>query len=474
MGVAHLKDLAAIVDDLDEMGRLARVKSEVDLVHELAGISKEFERSPRALLFENVKGFRTPVLTGLYWSRELLGALTRTPEAELPGLVSKHIKKWQVNPVHPVVLDDGPVREVTENDVDLSRMPIPVHATKDGGPYFDAAIVIAKDPETGVRNASIQRFQVIDKDTLAVNIDSGRHLEIYLEKAKKQGKPLSFTLNVGIGPGFHFASSAPAEAAPPDTDELGIASEFHGEAVELVASDLSDSEMVAHAMYALECELSHNEDHPEGPFAEVTGCYATFAPRGKVKVKRIHRRQNPIMHTILPGTEVHNSVGLLGEANVLNLLQLQVPGVKDVFFTHGGCGFYGAVVQMKQVRAGWAKQAIMATFAAFPPLKTVTIVDDDVNIYDPTDVEWAMTTRLDPDRGIMVIRDVFGHGLNPSFPDYFGSKVGYDATQPFPHRPEFERASMKKMSLDGLEIATPDIRAAKKPTAKPKARRPRK
>ena len=152
-------------------------------------------------------------------------------------------------------------------------------------------------------------------------------------------------------------------------------------------------------------------------------------------MKRIHRRKKPIMQTILPGTEVHNSVGLLGEANVLNLLKLQVPGVKDVFFTHGGCGFYGAVVQITQTRAGWAKQAILAAFAAFPPLKSVTVVDDDVNIYDPTDVEWAMTTRMDADKGIMIFRDIFGHGLNPSFPNYLGNKVGYDANTALPAPP---------------------------------------
>ena len=260
MGLEHLKDIGAIIDDLDAMGRLVRIKSEVDINLDLAGIAAEFERGPRAVLFENVKGQDAPVLIGLYWSRELLGALMRAPERELPALVSKHIQKWQIDPVDPVVLDDGPVREVTEKDVDVTRLPVPVHATKDGGAYFDAAMVITRDPDTGVRNASIQRFQVIDKDTLAVNIDSGRHLELYLAKARAKGEHLAFTLNVGIGPGFHFASSAPAEAAPPEKDELGIASEFHGEPVELVASDLSDSEMVAHAMYGLECELLSDEE----------------------------------------------------------------------------------------------------------------------------------------------------------------------------------------------------------------------
>jgi 2,5-furandicarboxylate decarboxylase 1 len=353
-------------------------------------------------------------------------------------------------------VDQGPVLQVSEPTVDLSLLPIPTHAEFDGGPYFDAAVVIAKDPENGVRNASIQRFMVVGKDRLAVNIDAGRHLETYLNKAAARSVNLPLTLNVGVGPGLHFAAATPAEAAPIETDELGIASEFHGRPLELVPGTTSPVEMVAHAMFALECEIVPGELHKEGPFAEVTGYYASVAPRPLVRVKKIHRRRQPIFHTILSGVEVFNSVGLLGEANVLALLQKQVPGVKDVYFSHGGCGFYHAVVQIAQTRAGWAKQALMAAFAAFPPLKMVTVVDDDVDIRNPGDVEWAMATRLDPKRGIMVIDNVFGHGLNPSFPDYLGSKVGFDATRPFPHTPEYNRAKLRDASLDGLDIVIPD------------------
>jgi 2,5-furandicarboxylate decarboxylase 1 len=155
---------------------------------------------------------------------------------------------------------------------------------------------------------------------------------------------------------------------------------------------------------------------------------------------------------------VWNSVGLLGEANVLALLSKQVPGVRDVYFTHGGGGFYHAVVQIAQKRAGWAKQALLATFAAFPPLKMATVVDDDVDIRNASDVEWAMATRLDPRTGIMVIDNVFGHGLNPSFPDYLGAKVGFDCCKPFPPRYEYERAFYKKVRLADRDIVVPEIR----------------
>ncbi|HXP96471.1 MAG TPA: UbiD family decarboxylase [Telmatospirillum sp.] len=447
MANSVLGDLGLIIERLESRGRLIRVTSEVESGHDLAGIAARLEAGSAAVLFEKVKGANFPVFVGLYWSRDLLADLFDLPAGGLPSFVSGCISRWQKSPVPPVVRSTGPVLEMTETEVDLNRLPIPLHALKDGGPYIDAGVVIAHDPETGVRNASIQRFMVVDKQTLAINIDAGRHLEVYLNKAARQGRSLYFTLNIGVGPSLHFAAATPAEAAPIDSDELGIASEFEGSAVELVPGTISDVEMIAKAMFALECEIIPGELHTEGPFAEVTGFYAKVDRRPLVRVRKIHHRRQPVFHTILSGAEVWNSVGLLGEANVLALVQRQVPGVKDVYFSHGGCGFYHAIVQMRPVRNGWSKQAIMATFAAFPPLKMVTVVDDDVDIRNARDIEWAMTNRLDPVKGILRIEDCFGHGLNPGFPDYLGCKVGFDCTRPVPYDPGDDRISYKPVDL---------------------------
>ena len=451
-GPALIADLAAIIEELDTSGRLVRVKTEVDAKHDLVGIANQFHGQGKAVLFENVRGQEHPVFMGLYWSRELLGDIFMRDEFELPQYISDCITNWQAHPMDPVLVKSGPVMDVSERSVNLMKLPIPTHALGDAGPYFDAAVVIAKDPETGVRNASIQRFLVVNKNTLAVNIDAGRHLELYLNKAASLGKKLPITINVGVGPGLHFAAATPSEAAPAHLDELGIASEIHGAPLELVAGTRSDVEMVANAMWALECEMTPGENLPEGPFAEVTGYYAKCEARPKVRVLKIHRRKKPIFHSILSGKEVFNSVGLLGEANVLNTLRKQIPGVKDVYFSHGGCGFYHCIVQIAQVRAGWGKQAIMAAFAAFAPLKMVTVVDDDVDIRNAEDIEWAMATRLDAKAGILQIENVFGHGLNPSFPDYLGSKVGFDATRPFPFTADYDRARVKDMTLEGVKI----------------------
>ncbi len=455
MTANHIHDLQAVIDHLEAMGRLIRVKGQVHLRFDLAGIAAKYEGGKQAVLFERVVGRDYPVFTGLYWSRETLGALFGRDPLALPGYVRDCIQNWQSKPVAPKVVKTGPVLEVTEKDVDLGKLPIPIHALKDGGPYFDAGVVIARDPETGVRNASIHRFMVVDSDRMTVNIDAGRHLELYLQKAERLGKTLPITLNIGCGPGLHFAAAAPAESAALEADELGIASEFHGAPLELVAGATSDVEMVADAMWALECEIVPGEVDTEGPFAEVTGYYAHVDKRPVVHVRKIHRRDKPVFHTIISGIEVWNSVGLLGEANVLSMLQKQVPGVRDVYFTHGGGGFYHAVVQIAQTRTGWTKQAIMAAFAAFAPLKMVTVVDEDVDIRNPMDVEWAMAERLDPKEGIVVIDKVFGHGLNPTFPDYLGAKVGFDATRPFPHTPAWDRSTYKDVDLSQWRIDAP-------------------
>ncbi len=456
----HLHDLAALIETLEAKGRLARVRSEVDPRHELAGVAAKQEGGPRAVLFEKVKGKRWPVLAGLYWNRSLIADLLGKEERGLPQFVANCIARWQRDPVDPAVIKTGPVLEVTEPDVDLGKIPVPVHALEDDGPSFDAAVVIAKDPESGIRNASIQRFQAVNRNTLHVNVGAKPHLEVSLEKAKRMGRSLWITLNCGVGPGLHFAAWAPAEAAPTGRDELGIASEFHGAALELVPGTESDVEMVAHAMWALECELIPGELAPAGPLAEVPGFYGKVEPRPVAHVRRIHRRHAPVFQTILSGAEVWNSVGLLGEANVLALLQRQVPGARDVHFSHGSAGFFHAIVQIAQQRAGWSKRAILAAFAAFPPLKMVTVVDDDIDIRNAQDVEWAMATRLDPASGIVTIDNAFGHGLNPSFPNAVGPKLGFDATRPFPKRAEYGRVAFRAVALEAYEIAQAEPKPA--------------
>lgn len=446
-------NFSQIIEKLAASDRLVRVQTEVSPEYDLAGIAAQFEGDGKAVLFEKVKGSDIPVLVGLYWSRDLLGSLYEEDPTELPQFIASKVARWKNEAIEHEYIErvNAPVMTCSPG-VNLFALPIPTHAEKDGGPYIDAGVVVAADPETGVLNTSIQRFMVTDDKTLHINIDAGRHLETYLNEAEKQGTSLRFSLNIGVHPGVHFAAATPSEVAPVDTDELGIAAEFQGSPMRLTRGEDERVIVLADAMFSLECEIVPGDLGDEGPFAEVTGYYAERAPRPRVSVTAMHMQENPIFHTILSGKEVFNSVGLLGESALLDQVGRQVPGIQEIALTDGGCGFYHAVVQMRQVRQGWSKQAILATLAAFPPLKMVTVVDEDVDLRNPQDVEWAMATRLDPKSGIVRIEETFGHGLNPSFPNYLGTKVGFDATRTFPFEDHHERITYKKVSLENLKI----------------------
>jgi 2,5-furandicarboxylate decarboxylase 1 len=451
MDRTYLSDLGACIERLAANGDLVRVRSAVDPVHELAGVAYRFE-GREVVVCERVKGYDFPVLVGLYWNRAALARLFGCAADKLPFAVAEAVQEWQTRPIEPEVGDSGPANEVVEKEVDLRKLPIPTHALGDAGPYIDSAIVIARDPDTGVRNTSIYRALVTGPDRLTVQLDEGRHVRDYYERAEKRGQPLEVTLNNGVGPAVHIAAIVPASAAPIDKDELGVAGNITGKPLQLIRSQTVGVEGLAEAQFILEAEMLPEVREPEGPFAEVTGYYAARDNRWVVRVKKITRRKNPIWQTILSGKEVYNSVGLVGEAAVYRLVSRQVPGVQAVYFTHGGCGFYHAVVQIKKKMEGTAKNAILGTFAAFPSLKMVIAVDEDVDITDAEDVEWALATRFRPDTGMIQIPAARGHELNPSTDRGLGMKLGIDATAPYPRPQAFERVKMAAVDLAAFDI----------------------
>lgn len=444
-------DLQSCLRFLEQNDGLVRVKSPVSLKHELAGVARCFE-GREVVLFENVEGEFCPVIAGMYWNRKLIAGVFGCQMEKLPFLFSEAVSSWQQKPVDPVVVDQSLANQVVMESPDLYQLPVPVHALEDGGPYFSCSVVIAKDPETGVRNASVNRIMVTGPDRLTMLMDVGRHLRDYYERAAKKGMPLEITINNGVDPTVYFAAVVPSSAAPIDRDELGIASTLLGRPLELVSSRTVGVEGVASAQFIIEGEILPELREEEGPFGEVTGYYAKRDVRWAVRVKSVTRRKDPIFQTLIPGKEVYNSVGLMGEANIYHLVSRQVPGIKAVYLTHGGCGFYHAVVQMKKVYEGTQRNAILAAMAAFPSLKQVTVVDEDVDIYNPEDVEWAMATRFNPRDGIVLVNDCFGHELNPVTQNGITAKVGFDATVPLIRADEFKRVKMISVDMTKYKV----------------------
>ncbi len=451
----RLVDLTTCIDYLQKTGNLVRVKSEVDPEYELAGIAKKYE-GKKCVLFEKVKGSQYPVLIGLLWNRDIVGNIFGVPKEKVPFTIAGAIKPWRDNKdaFTSPILEKGPANEVVEPEVDLYKLPIPVHALEDGGRYLDSSVVVVKNPETGVPNISVHRIMVTQKDRVTFLIDPDRHLGAYLEVMEKRNEPLQVTINNGIGLAPWIVSALPKQG----DGKYGIASQMIGRPIPFLKAQTVDVPAFADAQFIIEAEILPNVREDEGPFAEVTGYYASRDKRWVMRVKAITHRKNPVFHTILSGQEVWNAVGFTAEAKIFATVRETIPQLKAVYLTPGGCGFYGAVIQIEKDREGLGKEAIEATFKAFPPLQNVVAVDTDVNLYDPIDVNWAITTRFNPDANLIIQPNQPGHILNPMVtinPDGKGgtvTKFGMDATAPYPRTKRFERVQFKDVDLKKYQI----------------------
>lgn len=452
---ARLTDLESCIRYLEKTGNLVRVKSVVAPKYELAGIAKKFE-GRKCVLFERVKGSRYPVLMGLLWNRDIVGNLFGMPKEEIPFVIAKAIGPWQKNKdaLPSPILKKGPANEVIEGDVNLFKLPIPVHALKDGGRYFDASVVVVKNPETGIPNISIHRMLVTRKDRLTFLIDPGRHLGAYLDIMEKRNKPLPVTINNGIGLVPWLVSTIPRQG----DGKYGIANHIIGRPINFIKAQTVDVPAYADAQFVIEAEILPNTREMEGPFAEVTGYFASREKRWVMRVLAITHRKDAIFHSLLSGQEVWNAVGFTAEAKIFVTVKKKIPQLKAVYLDHGGCGFYGTVIQLEKDRAGIGKEAIKETFKVFESLQRVVAVDSDVNLYDPNDVNWAITTRFNPDTDLVILENQPAHILNPMVrinPDRKSgtvTKMGVDATVPYPRTKAFERVSFRDVHLKNYEI----------------------
>jgi len=297
-------------------------------------------------------------------------------------------------------------------------------------------------------------MMVTRKDRLTFLIDPGRHLGAYLDIMEKRNKPLPVTINNGLGLAPWLVSVLPGQG----DGKYGIAHHIIGRPIDFIKAQTIDVPAYADSQFVIEAEILPNTREMEGPFAEVTGYYASRTKRWVMKVLAITHRENPIFHSLLSGQEVWNAVGFTAEAKIFATVKKKIPQLKAVYLDHGGCGFYGAVVQVEKDQAGIGREAIMEAFNVFEPLQRVVAVDEDVDPYDPNDVNWAITTRFNPDRDLILLKDQAGHILNPMVeinPDGKGGKVtkmGLDATAPCPKTKTFERVSFKEVNINDYEI----------------------
>jgi UbiD family decarboxylase len=398
--------LREFVDILDKKGLLVKIKRPVDVKYEMATLMKILDG--KSILFERVKGFSMPAVANLCSSRELIALGLGIEQNEVIGKLAKAVD----HPKEPKVAE---AEDYGEIDADLTKLPILTHYPLDGGPYISSGIVVARDPELGL-NASYHRMMVIGKDMVVVRI-LPRHFDEFLRRGNRE-----FAICIGNSMPVLVASAVSVELGK---SELGIANALRETSlVELGGHRVPESEIIMIA------EMT-DEMHDEGPFLDLTETPDIVRKQRVAKIKKIFVRKSPIYHALLPGGLEHKFLmGMPREPTIFREVS-KVCECKDVLITPGGCSWLHAAVSIKKKNPDDGRKAIEAAFKGHKSLKHVWVVDDDINIHDPDEIEWAMATRFQGDRDIVVKREK-GSSLDPSsdLETSETTKIGFDLTIP--------------------------------------------
>lgn len=474
-------DLRSAIQLLERTpGQIITTDEPVDPNAELSGVYKPIgagcpvvppTRSGPAMLFRKIKGYRdVQVIAGVLANRERVALLLGSTSEGLPRLLMKALK----HPV-PATLWSGrkaPCQEVVHRaPLDIRKiLPAPTNTELDAGPYFTMGLLRAEDPETGESDVTIHRLCVQGPDTITIWFTPGRHIDAFRIKAEKLGKPLPLSVNMGLDPAIYLASGFEPPATPLGCDELGIAGAIRGGGVELVECVSVKAKAIARAEIVLEGELIPNERMREDIHTNTGYCMPEFTGyMGKanpslpiMKVTAVTYRKKPILQTVVgPGEEHGNLAGIPMEASILGLVQDCMPGkVSNVYAHPAGGGKLLAIIQCRKEVAtdeGRQRQAALVAFTAFPELKHVILVDEDVDIYDSREILWAMTTRYQGDIDTIFIPGVRCHPLDPSQSQEFNPalrgdaiscKTIFDCTVPFPMKSRFRRSPFKEVELE--------------------------
>jgi 2,5-furandicarboxylate decarboxylase 1 len=438
-------DLRSWLRRLAATGRLAVARNGLSLNDEIAALSKRLENE-RAVLFPAPASHEIPVVANLFadrtWVADSLGVA-------IENLLS-HFQDAVRRPIPWIEVSEAPAQEVMHRHIDLlGQLPIPKHNELDSGPYITAALLIARNPKNGVQNVSIHRCQVSGPDRIGVLL-LPRHTHHYFRMAEEAGEALEIALVIGVHPACILASQAIVAV---DYDEMNIAGALLGHPVEMIKCRTNEVRVPAHAEIVIEGRILPKVREPEGPFGEFPQYYGPRAEREVIQVDAITHRRDAIFHTIVGGGMEHLILGEIPrEASMLEHLQRSFPSVRDVRLTRGGTCRYHLAIKIDKTSEGEPKNIVMAAFGAHYDIKQVVVVDMDVDIDDPNEIEWAVATRFQADRDLLIVSGAQGSKLDPSARAGISAKMGLDATKPLETEPlEFKRIHVKGVETVDLD-----------------------
>ena len=412
-------------------GEVVRVTEPISTEYDVMALVLEYERRRRTpiLLFDHVRGHDIPIVCNVVASRRALAFALGVPESGLALEYARRIK----DTMKPVVVPDPPFRHrvIRGAEVDLGRLPIPTYFPGDAGRYLTAGMLVARDPDTGVETEGYHRFMVKGRDRMGVSLHSRRRMFEYQRRAEAKGQPLPCAVVLGLHPLVSMGSLA---YPPADVGKFDVVGGLLAEPLEVAPCATTDLQVPAAAEIVIEGEILPGVREPEGPFGEFTGYFSRRSTEHVFVARAIGMRERPWFQSIGSGRAGDHitTLGLVREAEILNALNRVIPNVTGVHVPLSGTSSFTAYVAIKQGRPGEAKHVIPIVLGVDHYLKLVIVVDDDVDVFDEADVMWAVATRMQADRDLVVIGGSLGAMLDPSADDRgVTAKLGIDATRPF-------------------------------------------
>lgn len=383
-------------------------------------------QTDKALFFRQVRGYTMPVVSGLLQSRTRLALGMEVPYEKIEG----KLRRAMDHPVEPKHVKRAPVKEVINTQVNLFNLPVPIFSLMDGGPMITGGVVIAADPDYGM-NAGMYRMMLKERDITGIDIVTPNNLRRFAERALQKGQPLPISVSIGTHPYEMVASTFKANLG---VNELTFAGGLRGAPLELAEGETVPVPCIADAEIVLEGEiLPEGWVHREGPFCEFNRLMGGIHMNPRVRIKAVMHRKDAIYYALhMPWENIWMSAPIY-EAAAWRALHEAGVQATAINVTPGGCCHWHIVAAIKK-SPGDGKNAIMALLS-IADIKHVIIVDDDIDVFDPTDVEWAVATRVQADRDVLIVSNARSKPLDPSLPPTPGripttAKMGIDATIP--------------------------------------------
>lgn len=424
----QLTDFIESVED-DDPGEVLRVQREVPIEYVITEMAFELERRREfpVLVFEDVEGFEMPVVSNLMGTRERIArAVDIDPDDFYDEWNRRAARTTPVNPV-----SSAPVKEAVTlgDEVDLpEQLPALKHFVGDAGRYVTASLIVAKHPETGVRNMAFARALLKGPRTMGVSAHSRGDLWEYLQVAEERNEPLEVLMIPGGHPSLYIGTSASPSI---DVDEYELVGSVRDEALDVVPAETVDLDVPADADIVIEGTIDPMEHDDEGPFGEYTGFMSGRSTRNVFRATAVTTRADPTYVSIVPGKSAEHL--LLGAAPkepfIWDRIRQENPYVKDIALPLAGTYFH-AFVSIDKTNEAQPKQTILSTLGAWRYLKLVVVVDEEIDVHDEREVLWAIATTVQADDDVLIVPDAVGNQLDPSSDDGITDKMGIDATKP--------------------------------------------